>query len=307
MFRISARTCLLMLVLILFSVGILSLRFEKKQNIIPPYFAVEENISRNATDVLVPVDESAFYGAIQIYQLKTMQNDYSLGGGVVPHHNLASPLIAEFFSRLATNRSDIKTFIILGPNHSNVGASAVISCNVNWQVPAGAVSTNFEILNELDRGHYLAIDENHCVSDQAIQTLIPFIENYFPDAEIVPLLFSSKNDNEKVTLLAEEINRISDQSVFVVASLDFSHYLPLAVAEEKDSMTMGAIEDRDFEKIYSFNSDHVDSSYALAAFLRTMDFGDFRKIEVLRHSNSMDFFGQDPNNITSYFSVFMKR
>jgi AmmeMemoRadiSam system protein B len=307
MFRLSARICLFILVPILFSVGILSLRFEKKQKITPSYSTTEKNISSNAKDVLVSVDESAFYGAVQMYRPQKMQDDYSFGGGVVPHHNLASPLIAEFFSRLVSDNSDIKTFIILGPNHSNLGLSAVISCNVNWQVQAGNVSTDFEILNELDKGRYLAIDENHCVSDQAIQTLIPFIEDYFPDAEIVPLLFSSKSDNEITTLLAEEISQISNPDIFIIASLDFSHYLPLVLAEEKDLITIQAIERRDYKNISHFNSDYVDSPYALITFLRIMDLKDFRRLEILRHSNSMDFFGQDPNNVTSYFSIFMKR
>jgi hypothetical protein len=54
-------------------------------------------------------------------------------GGIIPHHELASEMIADFFYRLSKKNSQLETFIILGPNHDDLDEQ-IISAPVDWNL-----------------------------------------------------------------------------------------------------------------------------------------------------------------------------
>jgi len=258
------------------------------------------------TQINVPVEMDArlFYSAVEEYPTAQAADMHmAAAGGIIPHHAVASPILAEFFAKLAKSDPDIGTFIILGPNHLNQGTAPVISCRALWRTPLGDVATDYSLLETLEKTHFLAFDEKHCTSDQTVRTLVPFIRYYFPRAKIAPLLFSSEEGKEKSMLLAGEIARVKSYDMFVLASLDFSHYLSFEEAKEKDVFTAAAIEAKDYPTISRLGSDYVDSPFALITFLHAMELSGADKSEILRHANSADFPGQTLINTTSYFSM----
>jgi MEMO1 family protein len=224
-------------------------------------------------------------------------------GAIVPHHALASPAIAEFFSKLAQDDPAIGTFIILGPNHKDTGLAPVISCRVNWQASFGSVVTDIAFLRSLEKARLIAFDEENCTPDQAIQTLVPFIEYYFPDAKIAPLLFSSEEGRQEALYLAGEIAASVSADTFILASLDFSHYLSYSQAEENDAFTLAAIGNRDYSAISRMDSDFVDSPAALIALLRAVELMGASRSVVLYHGNSAEYPGQPDMDTTSYFTM----
>jgi AmmeMemoRadiSam system protein B len=263
--------------------------------------AGEQNIS----NMEVSINGRYFYPSVEKYP-RAASGDRKIAGGVISHHDLASDLIAQFFSELSAGR-EIKTFILLGPNHDNIGRSPVISAQVRWQTPIGAVDTDEILLEKLRQSGLVSLDEEHLTPDHAVTALLPFIRYYFPGAKVVPLLFTSEETMNKSTLLSRQIASIGGEDTFVLASLDFSHYLQASQAAEKDVVTLDAIRRRDYTTIAGFNSDNVDSAWTLVTFLRAMELEGASGPQVLRHANSADFPGQDPVSTTSYFSIVYEK
>jgi AmmeMemoRadiSam system protein B len=256
---------------------------------------------RRETDAVVGLNPELFYGAVAKYP-RGPEGEAAYAGGIISHHDLDSAMIARFFSELSRGRK-IKTFILLGPNHDNVGLSPVISGRVRWQIPQGGVATDHALLEKLTASGLVSLDEEHLVKDNAVTALLPFIRSYFPEAKVVPLLFTSRETMPKAMLLAEKLREAEGEDTFLLASLDFSHYLDKGTAEEKDEETLGAIGKKDYDILATYGSEHVDSPWALITFLRAMELEKGEGPQVLDHLNSADLPGQDPNYTTSYFSI----
>lgn len=256
-------------------------------------------------DVSIDCNEQYFSSALRNHPRGMPGEGKGLAGGIISHHDLASDLIAEFFAELSA-RSSIKTFVLVGPNHANAGAPA-LSGRIRWQTPLGEVNTDYGYLDKLEASGFLACDERAIRGDHAIRTLLPFIRHYFPAAKVVPILFTSEMTMKKDTLLADQLALLAGEDTFVLASLDFSHYLGADEAAEKDALTLASIRNRDYAAIAEFDNDYVDSPWALIAFLRALEKSGAGEMEILRHANSADFPGADRQNTTSYFSIVYPR
>lgn len=222
-------------------------------------------------------------------------------GGIVPHHDLANQLTDEFYQALRAKNKNIKTFIILAPNHANIGSEPVIASLSDWQTKQGVATVDAELFGQLKSLGFVGVDEKNIAIEHGISTQLPFIKKYFPDARVVPLAFSTQLRTAESFQLAQELKKIlENKNVFLLASLDFSHYLPLSVALEKDKQTAKAVQDFDYGAIASFDSDNVDSPQALITFLRAMELAGAKNITEWAHKSSSDFLAGEAGGVTTY-------
>jgi len=211
-------------------------------------------------------------------------------------------MIDEFYRELSSQKGDIQTFIILSPNHANAGSAPVITGSRDWPTKQGAVIVDAELQKQLKMLGFVGEDEKNIAAEHGISVHLPFIKQYFPEARIVPLAFSTRLRTFESFELAQRVKMIlQNQNTFLIASLDFSHYLPLAAAQVKDAETMAAMKNFDYDKIASFGSDNVDSPQALITFLRAMELADAKNITESAHKNSNDFLAGQVENVTTYF------
>ena len=113
-------------------------------------------------------------------------------GGIVPHHFLASDLIAKFFKKIES-QNDIETIILIGPNHFNVGFYGILASKAHWNTPFGDIGPDLEVIGILAEGGLVQIDEKPFQSEHSISTITPFIKKTFPDAKIVPIIIGSQD------------------------------------------------------------------------------------------------------------------
>lgn len=259
-------------------------------------------------DIEVPVlvNESLFYGALDKVKKSDVDKNFNVYGGIVPHHDLASELIADFFQKLS-QYAEPKTFIILGPNHSDVALAPAISGRVTWQTPFGSVSNNYEILEELKEEGAVTYDEENFSKEHSIAVLTPFIAYYFPESLIAPIIFTSKHDREQSLALAEELEKYLNEDTILISSLDFSHYLPSDLTAEKDELTLELIKSKDYETIAKLNSDYIDSPACLIVLLRAMELMQVPGLEILQHSEAGQLINQELESSTSYFTLFFTK
>ena len=115
------------------------------------------------------------------------------------------------------------TFVVIGPSHRGY-----INCvsKVPWETPLGVVDTDAEFVELLD----IETDEFSHRDEHSLEVQMPFIKYRFPRARIAPVMMGQQ-DYPSAMRLAEKIVtavRQTKRDVRIVASSDFSHYVPEA-------------------------------------------------------------------------------
>jgi AmmeMemoRadiSam system protein B len=250
-----------------------------------------------------------FNKAIQKFPLLTSPttSEKKITGVILPHHDLASDLIAEVFQKLQVSQPAIKRFIIIGPNHPNKGSSLAITGNISWQLQSGSVESDEQGIESLLRYNEIGFDNNILSEEHSIFTIVPFVHYYYSGAKVVPLILNSTQTVQQSELLANYLKNLVDKDTVIIASVDFSHYLPSNITPQKDEITQAAMIQRDYEKIQKFNNDYIDSPPSIITFLSLMDSLSASNSTIVNHTNSGLLLGREIESSTSYFTIIFQQ
>lgn len=255
------------------------------------------------SNINIDVNLGLFNRAINEVDTHGFKIDGRVVGAILPHHDLAGDMIAEFLSILADHQL-VERFIILAPNHHDIAIEPAISTLENWQTHLGQVETDQKNVEQLAINGLIAYDPENFQMEHSIKVLLPFIEYYFPQAKVVPIIFTSQQTNQASFLLAENIFPLLDGKTVVINSLDLSHYLPLNQAEINDQLTLAAINNKNYELINSLNSDYLDSPDSLNTMLKVMELSKASEMKIISHTNSANILNVDLDSTTSYITSY---
>ncbi|NBS41767.1 hypothetical protein EBS80_03840, partial [bacterium] len=96
---------------------------------------------------------------------------------------------------------------------------------------------------------------------------------------------------------------ILPDDALVIASVDFCHYLPADATASMDAETLSYVADRNYTQLERLHSDHLDSPFALIAYLMWSDHKD-DDVTLVWHSASHALMGQPNAPGTSYLVYF---
>src|SRR3990170_1292034 len=233
-------------------------------------------------------DERLFYKSLA--KINTgAKPDKEIKGGIVPHHLLATEMISEFYAKFKNQK--IETVIILGPNHKEVGDFPVLSGLSDWDTPFGKIETEKITVNELVDKNLAKIDDAALDGEHSVALHPHFIKHFLPKAKIVPIIISGKmkiEDAEKLSAALAKYAR--KKGTVIIASVDFSHYLPENIAAEKDKESFEAIKNFDFEKIYNFTNDNLDSPQSIIILLSALKQAGANNPNLIKNLNSEQIF-----------------
>lgn len=166
-------------------------------------------------------------------------------GIVSPHagYIYSGQVAATAFGAISPNFSG--TFVIIGPSHRGY-----ITCvsEIPWETPLGVVDTDTEFVRALD----METDELSHRDEHSIEVQVPFIKYRFPRARIAPVMMGQQDYPGAIRLgekILDAIHR-TKRDVRIVASSDFSHYVPEKKAKEEDLFAIDALRDLDTEEFY---------------------------------------------------------
>lgn len=234
----------------------------------------------------------------------------TLTAGMVPHHLVASDMIAGFFKLAGQRETAVETVLIVSPSHFPENCPGdVVTATAGWETPFGSVEADVDLAHAIlaDR----AIDARDSAADveydHGAAGLIPFVRHYLPDARVTVLLLSNKLSQARLDAVCDQLAQLcADEGVLLVASADCSHYLTPAEALLRDEETAEAIESFDYHRIASFKDANVDSPQALRVLLSVAE-SKGAALEQLDHSSSPEKLGlalTSPvydEGITTYF------
>ncbi len=170
-------------------------------------------------------------------------------GAVSPHagYMYSGPVAVYTFAALAQDGFP-ETFVIIGPNHHALGAPVAVSSE-DFQTPLGKVQVDHEIV---DRLNGVVVDDPMAHRyEHSIEVQIPFIQYFNRKTKIVPIAMAAQ-DFETAREVAEELSKaIEGRDVVVLASTDFSHYIPAPEAKRQDQAVIDKILALDAEGVYN--------------------------------------------------------
>jgi poly-gamma-glutamate synthesis protein (capsule biosynthesis protein) len=223
------------------------------------------------------------------------QTNKNVYGGIIPHHLIVKDKLASFFLGLEKNKYE--RVILIGPNHFESGDSNIISSRAVWQTPYGELLPDLEVLEKLN----IEVDEEPFVTEHSISGLVSFIKKTQSQAKFIPIILKVATSEEESRQLAEIISdNVDVDKTLVLASVDFSHYLPVDIADFHDTASQEVIENFDFSRIYNMEIDSPASIYTVLNYLQLIG---AQGTNLLAHTNSgrmMNDF-DDPTTSHSFY------
>lgn len=240
-------------------------------------------------------------GPGEIPQLQT--GDRSIKGAVVPHagYMFSGPVAAHVCSALAKDGFP-ETFIIIGPKHTGFGSPVAITTE-EFKTPLGNVAIDLDLAKELHTG----VIDNDLIAhrgEHSIEVQLPFLQYMKPDIKFVPLCIGHQTYK-----MAREIGgiiskAIKGKDVVVLASTDFSHYVPKDIAKKKDMKAMEAIIKLDAKGLYKTVDKYNISMCGFGPVMAMIEAVEGTQAKLLKYSTSGDI--MDMRDVVGYGAVVIR-
>lgn len=132
-------------------------------------------------------------------------------------------------------------FVILSPNHTGIGCEIALSESDSWVTPLGSLKVDKKLSKSIEQKGLAEFDESAHIAEHSIEVILPFLQYRFGAISIVPITIATAEFDRLVefgNVLAEN----AEKSNFnVIASSDFSHFIPEKSAKERDSLAIDII------------------------------------------------------------------
>jgi len=143
--------------------------------------------------------------------------------------------------------------ILLGPNHTGLGAPLSLSSDTAWRTPLGKVSID-RVLNRklLENCPELREDTDAHLREHSLEVQIPFIQMIQPDCSISAICIGTAKYDALQSLgrAMAEIVRSAEEPVLLLSSSDMTHYESAESAATKDRLAIDHILKIDASGLY---------------------------------------------------------
>jgi AmmeMemoRadiSam system protein B len=205
-------------------------------------------------------DQRVFLDAIARERPRAVA-DLPVTGISVPHHLLAADLMARGFWAAAGNRYE--RIVILSPDHFNRSRRPLATTRRNFDTAFELLENDRAASGTLLEASELFDDSDLFEKEHGIAALLPFVKYFFAGARIVPIVISNSATRADWDKALPLIEKLVGPRVLVIQSTDYSHYLPLNVAVQRDQETLNIIAAGDVGGIERLGQPiHMDSKAA---------------------------------------------
>lgn len=221
-------------------------------------------------------------------------------GVLVNHHLLASNLIAETITQIATMTP--LTVILVSPNHFSLGQGKIISSVYRWDTPYGILESDCEVIYKLQKRGVVSISELQFGKEHGISGIVSFIKKSLPNAKVVPIIVKDSLSEEELNQFIDVMYEITGNSGVIIGSYDFSHNVLPSVAQIQDKKSLEIIKNMDVAQIKKVA---VDSKPGLEIVIKYLKKIGANKFTLMANTNSGEILHlPDLKETTSYIDGF---
>jgi AmmeMemoRadiSam system protein B len=229
----------------------------------------------------------------------------ALRGLVLPHHFSDQFEIGAVW-RSAAAVLDPPLVVVISPDHYLAGgADLTLPDAVRFSTVYGDVAVDRGLAAALAAAAGPAatarrLDDAPFPAEHGVAVHTAFIKRFLPRARLLPILVKARTAPAELDALAADLIRLCPPGTLFVASVDCSHYSPVALSRFHDRMTAAALEGLDGDRLLGAEVDSPEALYLLAAVMRGLGATDAR---LFYRSDLQDRFAQPIADNTSHLYV----
>jgi len=204
-----------------------------------------------------------------------------------------------------------ETFILLGPNHTGLGAQISLMESGEWEIPTGTLLIDEKISYRIAMNvPVVGKDAKAHLFEHSLEVQLPFILYFSKKAKIVPVVILSATIDE-CRMLGEGIARAVREAgypVVVAASTDMSHYVHDDVAKQNDKKAIDRIVSLDPEGLYEVvlrERISMCGYLPVAAMLFAVKALGARSARLVRYATSAEVSG-DYEHVVGYAGIVLR-
>jgi hypothetical protein len=208
-------------------------------------------------------------------------------------------------------------YVILGPNHRVFGSRFGVMKEGAWKTPLGSANIDDKVASKLiESSPLLDYDILAHESEHSIEVQLPFLQYRFDeDFKFIPISvineYPSFDFLEECKVVGKSIANIikkERKKWIIIASSDFSHYIPYEDAYSTDNYVIDAIlklDEKDFFlRLQEKNASVCGFGPIAIAMIASKELG-AKKGELLKYATSGDVTG-DRGAVVGYGSILLK-
>ncbi len=197
------------------------------------------------------------------------------------------------------------TIVLIGPNHTGLGAAVSIMASGQWQTPLGTLAIDEDLAGAIrSRCQRVEDDMIAHLREHSLEVQLPFIQYMKEDVRIVPLQMMDTRLETCLELGEAVAGAVKERGggTLIVASSDMSHYVPAEEARKKDRMAIDRILALDARGLYATvrNENISMCGYGPAvAMVNACKALGATKAELIKYANSGEVSG-DYDQVVGY-------
>ena len=244
------------------------------------------------------VDAAAFTAAID--KAHVVSSPFSaISGIVVPHDLTAADLMATAF-KLVKNQP-IEKIVLLFPDHFRKSTLPFATTKRDFSTVFGQVDVSQDDVSRLLAVSDLFEASDLFEDDHGIGAVLPFLKHALPRAKLVPVAIELSSQKSDWDRLLPILHALIDAQTLVVQSTDFSHYLDLGTAAQRDQQTLNLFATGDWDAAARLaQPQNVDSRGANYIQLRLQKEYLKAELAILFNSNLQSYTNTPQTKTTSY-------
>lgn len=164
----------------------------------------------------------------------------AITAGIVPHHLVAEDIITAFFSKLG--KAEPRTVVLVSPDHWGTSREDFTSVEGATYHDLPVDESLLSALEASLAPRAIERDTEFMEHEHGVNNLLPFVKQMVPGSRIVPLAVSAATSEKDLDLIVQALGSVAGSGAVVVASSDFSHYLPSSAADLHDATSIAAIQ-----------------------------------------------------------------
>lgn len=197
-----------------------------------------------------------------------------------------------------------KIYVILSPNHTGLGEVVSIYPEGEWETPLGRVKVDSKAAEKISEKLGVGQDAIAHIQEHSAEVQLPFLQGTFKNFSIVPIAIMAR-DLETLKEIGKAVWEVCGNDVGVIASSDFSHYVPLEDARKKDSAAIRLIEKVDVGGFHRMVESQHLSICGASGIIAAMEYCRLRGIKsgkLLKYSTSADT-TKDETSVVGYAAI----
>lgn len=212
---------------------------------------------------------------------------------VVPHHNVVADRRMDMLKVIKKKRLTTTRVIVLSPDHFSNDQKSIYYSDRDWEFK------DFKLYfdDEYDADPSFKLDNNLVKNDHGVFNVLSDVGVVWPNAKVVPILIGQKVKFENLDNLVRNLKLNCGYNCLLVASVDFSHYLPYKLADIHDQESIQALTNLDLKIETQIEADSPQSIYVLINFSKNKKTYEFTLFD---HTNSAKLVGAEDTESTSH-------